>query len=581
MRNSLSLWLTGIIGLAIIGFLVVFKPITFSPRKDPSDADRYLRPVGVNKFDPQLPPDATIPVFGKDVFIYVPQHDLRLGLDLRGGMHVVLDIPDRTTMTFPLKDKLTTDASTKKQSELSTLLATPEYLGDTAKDSNQVQVTVSDQKAEVVFNWDSLSQARQRITLANAAMTKVFGEGKFTTPNTDDLLNTQTLDAQRAEVQQNVSGIMEKRMNESGLTEVTAYAKGQDQVVLEIPGVKDPQRVRELIGTTAMLEFRLVPADLNVSVDEQTGSVSAMRGSQVLEGQDVINATTLEVTGKDLKPNCDLETDPKAPGKYAVSFELQDNTKEAKLKREEFTAMTAGNIGRQLMIVLDGKVIMAPTIQDTLPGQGIITGGFDTAQAKNLKTLLNAGALPVPVQIAETRTVSATLGADSIARSMLAGLIGLAAVLIFMAAYYRLPGLMADLALVIYIVLTLAVLKLFGATLTLPGIAGIIISIGMAVDANVIIFERLKEELRTQKPLETAIDVAFHRAWTAILDSNVASLITGSVLYAIGSGAVKGFAVTLLIGVAVSMFTAVTITRLFMKLMIRSKAGHKMAWYGV
>jgi len=150
-----------------------------------------------------------------------------------------------------------------------------------------------------------------------------------------------------------------------------------------------------------------------------------------------------------------------------------------------------------------------------------------------------------------------------------------------MAAYYRLPGLMADLALVIYIVLTLAVLKLFGATLTLPGIAGIIISIGMAVDANVIIFERLKEELRTQKPLETAIDVAFHRAWTAILDSNVASLITGSVLYAIGSGAVKGFAVTLLIGVAVSMFTAVTITRLFMKLMIRSKAGHKMAWYGV
>ena len=202
-------------------------------------------------------------------------------------------------------------------------------------------------------------------------------------------------------------------------------------------------------------------------------------------------------------------------------------------------------------------------------------------QVTDWATLLNAGALPVPVKIVETRTVSATLGADSISKSLYAGIIGLALVLIFMAAYYRLPGLMADLALVVYIVLSLAVLKLFDATLTLPGIAGLVISVGMAVDANVIIFERLKEELRTQKPLETSIDVAFQRAWTAILDSNVASLITGSVLYALGTGAVRGFAITLIIGVAVSLFTAVTVTRLFMKLMIRSRAAHKLAWYGL
>jgi preprotein translocase subunit SecD len=164
---------------------------------------------------------------------------------------------------------------------------------------------------------------------------------------------------------------------------------------------------------------------------------------------------------------------------------------------------------------------------------------------------------------------------------MVAGLVGLGLVLVFMGIYYRLPGLMANLALVVYIALSLGVLKFFDVTLSLSGIAGIIISIGMAVDANVIIFERLKEELRTKKPLETAIDVAFSRAWTAILDSNMASIITGSVLAALGTGAVKGFAVTLIFGVIVSLFTAVTVTRLFMKLMIRSKAGHNLAWYGI
>jgi preprotein translocase subunit SecD len=195
--------------------------------------------------------------------------------------------------------------------------------------------------------------------------------------------------------------------------------------------------------------------------------------------------------------------------------------------------------------------------------------------------LFNAGALPVKVQIVENRTVSASLGADSVRVSLIAGIIGLSLVLVFMIAYYRLPGIMASLALIVYIFLSLAVLHAFDSALTLPGIAGVIISIGMAVDANVIIFERLKEELRTQKPLETAIDVAFSRAWTAILDSNVASIITGFVLYWLGTGAVQNFAITLLIGVIVSLFTAVTVTRLFMKLMIRSKAGHNLAWYGV
>jgi len=583
MRNSLTLWMTGIIALTIIGFLVVFKPITVKPRKDPSDADRYLRPVGVMEFDARQAPEATFSVLNRDVYIYVPQHDLRLGLDLRGGMHVVLEIPDRSTLDYPLKNKLEGQSEVvKKQTELRDTLAAPDYLGESAKDNTQVSVTASEDQVEVVISWGTVSEAQNRFEIVNRAMDKVFGPGNYTTPKSDALFDAQALETQRADIQENVRGIMENRMNASGLTEVTAYAKGQKQVVLEIPGVKDPDRVRELLKTTAQLEFRLVPEGMTVTVDDKTGEATGtINGTQVLEGEDVINATYLVVSGKDLKPNCDLESDPKASGKFAVSFELRNGTKEEKKTRERFAAMTAGNVGRQLMIVLDDKVIMAPVIQDPLPGRGIITGGFDSKEAKDLKTLLNAGALPVPVQIAETRTISATLGADSIAKSMIAGIIGLAAVLLFMAAYYRLPGFMANIALVIYIILSLAVLKAFDATLTLPGIAGIIISIGMAVDANVIIFERLKEELRTKKPLETAIDVAFNRAWTAILDSNVASLITGAVLYSIGSGAIKGFAITLLIGVAVSMFTAVTVTRLLMKLMIRSHAGHKLAWYGI
>ncbi|HEY3376668.1 MAG TPA: protein translocase subunit SecD, partial [Armatimonadota bacterium] len=290
---------------------------------------------------------------------------------------------------------------------------------------------------------------------------------------------------------------------------------------------------------------------------------------------DALKSAVLVVRGRDLSPTSGVTYDQQH--RPAVSFSMR--TKDAQTR---FGVVTGSNIGRKLAIVLDGKIISAPVIQSQINGSGIISGGFkDLPEAQDLAVLLNAGALPVKVNIVENRTVSATLGADSVSASMKAGIIGLIAVLVFMIAYYRLPGLMANLALVIYIFLSLAVLKVFGSTLTLPGIAGIIISIGMAVDANVIIFERLKEELKTQKPLESAIDVAFARAWTAILDSNVASIITGSVLYMLGTGAVKGFAVTLLIGVVVSMFTAITITRLFMKLMIRSKAGHNLAWYGV
>jgi len=593
MRNSLTLWLLSIILLTLISFEAVFKPIWFNePRRDPSDASRYLRPVGAVNFKPENRPEATFRLFGLNAYVYTPQHDLRLGLDLRGGMRVVLTVPDVMNFVYPLEKALPNDQakSDKKQAlanAVQTLLAKPDPDGFGPKmvEEQLVSVSVEDvsdnQVMVVAITEPTITDVKKELDIINTAMTTAFGADEFTAPKTEVLSNQDTIKKSRAANQESVRTIMESRLNSSGLTEVTAYAEGENRVVLEIPGVKDPDEVRRILVTTAQLEFYLIPKGIIVNIGEND-AITATQDGQVIQGgsaqvtQKVLDQSMKVLTGDDLK---DFQFEY-AQGKPAIGFSVKPE------KAQYFGAFTSAHIypnpnGDVLAIVLDHKFKMVPIIQAAISDNGVIEGNFTEKEAQRWVELLKAGTLPVPVKIAETRTVSATLGADSIARSMVAGLIGLAAVLIFMAAYYRLPGLMANIALIIYIFLSLAVLKLFNATLTLPGIAGVIIAIGMAVDANVIIFERLKEELRTQKPLETAIDVAFSRAWTAILDSNVASLITGAVLYALGTGAVKGFAITLFVGVLVSLFTSVTVTRLFMKLMIRSRAGHKLAWYGV
>ncbi|HEX2952014.1 MAG TPA: protein translocase subunit SecD [Armatimonadota bacterium] len=564
-----SIWLIGVILLTVVAFLYVFKPVTVTPRKDPADASRYLRPVGLKgAFDASLPPQqASFNVFnGKlPLYVYVPQHDLSLGLDLRGGMRVVLEIADHGEFDYKL-NKPIIDSSTLASTKGSLTDAVKAALG---KDGEGAQIELSEDRATITTQATNQVQAETQLKQINTAMTQVFGAGSFSVPDSTKVF--KTVDKQ---TQDNVRNIMEKRVNPDGTKEVNSTSKGTNQVVLEIPGEKDPDHVQQIIGKTAEMNFMLLPPNISVG-ENPDGSVSMSNGSQTVSDEDALKSSILVVRGRDLKSNCDVTFDQQR--KPAVSFEMK--TKEAK---ERFGAITGANVNRYLAIVLDGKVISAPVIKSRIDGNGIISGGFkDMTEARDLSTLLNAGALPVNVNIVENRVVSATLGADSVSASLIAGMIGLLAVLIFMVAYYRLPGLMADFALIIYVFLSLAVIKMVGSTLTLPGIAGIIISIGMAVDANVIIFERLKEELRTQKPLETAMDVAFARAWTAILDSNVASLITGTVLYMLGTGAVQNFAVTLWIGVAVSLFTAVTVTRLFMRMLVRSRTGHNLAWYGV
>lgn len=568
-----TIWLLAIILVTITAFLTVFQPVTFAPRKDPADASRYLRPVGTKgEWDSATPNQRpTFRLVGNTpVYLYPPMHDLSLGLDLRGGMRVVLEIVNYGQFNYKLSDrfKLTdTDELARRQGALTDAVRTA--LGPDAGET--AEVAVNNDGVIVTTSAQTQLEAAAQLIKINEAMAKVFPEpDAYKKPEESSVFKVANKN-----IQDQVRQIMEKRINPDGTKEITAYPKGDNQVVLEIPGEKDPEHVKELIGKTAQMRFMLLPQGMNVSQEDnsKTVSVTSSTGTEVPIA-DVLKSATLVIQGSDLQPKNQFEYDPQS-NKPAVGFFVK---KEA---AGRFAAITGNNIDRYLAIVLDKDIITAPVIRARIGERGIITGNFTVQEATDLATLLNAGALPSKVRIAENRTVSATLGADAVSKSLVAGLIGLLAVLVFMAAYYRLPGIMANIALVIYIFLSLAVIKLVGSTLTLPGIAGIIISIGMAVDANVIIFERLKEELRTQKPLETAIDVAFSRAWTAIIDANVASLITGSVLYAFGTGAIQNFAITLIIGVAVSLFTAVTVTRLFMKLMIRSKAGHNLAWYGV
>jgi len=318
-------------------------------------------------------------------------------------------------------------------------------------------------------------------------------------------------------------GVLEKRVNALGVSEPILYPQGNDRIVIELAGVDDPEKAVDIIKNTAQLEFW-----------DETGKVL--------------------VTGENLK---DAQAQVQSGGQGA-SVSLEFDKKGAKL----FADATAANVGKNIAIVLDGKTISAPRVDEPIPsGHAQISGNFTAKEAQDLAVLLRSGALPVSFGIMEKRTVGPTLGSDSLAMSVKASLVGLLAILIFMLGYYRLPGLVADISMVLYSVLVLGTMALLGVVLTLPGIAGFILSIGVAVDANVIIYEHLKEELRLGKTIKAAIESGFARAFWTIFDSNLTTLIAAVVLIWFGTGPIKGFAVTLSIGIVASMLVALTFTR--------------------
>lgn len=345
------------------------------------------------------------------------------------------------------------------------------------------------------------------------------------------------------EVIERAQAVIERRVNALGVAEPVIQRQGDRRIIVELPGVHDQQQAIETIGRTALLEFQ----------DPE--------GNTVFTGSQLRSAT--------------LSNDEF--GRPAVSIELN---REATAQFAQLTARYA-NIS-PLPIVLDGEVLVAPVPQGPInDGKAIITGNFTLEEARNLAILLQSGALPVPLEVMEVRNVGPILGRESVQRSLTAGLIGIVLILAYLVLYYRLPGGVADVALAIYVVLLLGLLVGLRATLTLPGLAGFILSIGMAVDANVIIFERVKDELRSGKRLRAAIDAGWKRAFVAIFDANVTTLITAFVLYYFGTGPVRGFAVTLSLGILVSMFSAIVVTRTLLQALVDRNPDRMVRYFGV
>jgi len=339
---------------------------------------------------------------------------------------------------------------------------------------------------------------------------------------------------------QRVVKIIERRVNELGLTEPVIQRQGDRRIIVELPGVKDPEGAIAMLGKTALLEFK----------DE---------------------AGTTVLTGKDLK-DAQAHLNNNRP---EVAIEFTDEG--GKL----FADLTAKNVGKHIAILLDKQVLTNPVVQEKIAGgKAVITGEKTMEEAQNLAILLRSGALPVKMEVIETRTVGPTLGQDSKDKSMTAFAISIGAIVLFMLLFYRLSGLVANIALVFYILILLVLLKMLNATMTLPGIAGVILSMGMAVDANVLIFERFKEEFRGGKTLRAAMDAGFSRAFATILDSHVTTIVAALVLFFLGSGPIKGFAVTLGLGVALSLFSAITVTRYLLKSLMNSNAFKSGKFFG-
>jgi len=376
-----------------------------------------------------------------------------------------------------------------------------------------------------------------------------------------------------AEKMQTATRIVENRVNGLGVTEALVQQAGENRIVVELPGIEDPTEAIATIQETGLLEF----------VD--MGSTPLAPGTEVVtdfatseqpaEGQQVWETV---MTGDKIE-NVQVSRDNS--GQYVIQFQLDSEGAQI------FSDYTTAHVGDYLGIVLDKTVISAPVVNEPITeGEGVISGSFTIESANNLAIQLRYGSLPIPLKVVETRTIGPSLGQDSLDKSLVALLIGFIVVILFMAIYYRMPGVLADVSIIIYALVTFAIFRYMPVTLTLPGIAGFMLSTGSALDANILIFERLKEELRAGRKLNQAVDIAWKRAWPSIRDSNIATLITCAILFWFGSsfGAtiVKGFSLTLAIGVMISLFTAIVVTRTFLNLVlgyVRDK--NYSRWFGI
>ncbi|MDA0708557.1 MAG: protein translocase subunit SecD [Proteobacteria bacterium] len=492
---------------------------------------------------------------------FLPSSQMTLGLDLQGGAHLLMEVDVTSVIKTMLEDK-----SQTIRDELSD-----------AKIRHRIRLQNERMVVSLIEPEDkerALDVIRSTVEKVGTSMTSIGSDDiifeDLGGTDIEIMLSEDAIQDKKIQSVQQSIEIVRRRIDEMGTKEPTIQQNGVDRILIQVPGIDDPQRLKDILGQTAQMNFHLTdttvtPADiargrvppgtkivpsLEKDVDGQPTQLYAIKSRVMVSGEDLAQAS------QGLDQN------------NQVGVNITFNTKGGK----QFADATRRNVGKPFAIVLDNEVISAPRINTAiLGGSAIITGSFSTQEANDLAMLLRAGALPAPLSVLEERTVGPDLGADAVAAGKTASLIGLAAVMVYVAISYGFFGLIANLSLFVNIFLLFGVLSFLGATLTLPGIAGIVLTVGMAVDANVLVFERIREELRNGSNVLSSIEAGYSRAMSAIVDANVTTLIATLILFQFGSGPVKGFAVTLSAGIFTSVFTAVSLSRLLIVTWARKK----------
>ncbi|WP_425050057.1 protein translocase subunit SecD [Psychromarinibacter sp. S121] len=526
-----------ILGLVVFGLLFAM-PNLFYPRVEShNDAVAEIERMGAT-------PEREAAAAGWPSWL--PATLVNLGLDLRGGAHLLAEVQvedvyvDRMNGYWPeIRDALRSERDT-----VGTIRRVDAPAGEL-----HIRISQADGMARALEVVRGLARPVVSLSGAGSSDIEVAGDG--------DTIIVQLTDAEKEAtdnrtIQQSLE-IIRRRVDEVGTREPTIQRQGTDRILIQVPGIGSAEELKALIGTTAKLTFQPVVRRIT-NGDEEPGARNVILPSMDEEGVFYVLEDTAVVTGEELN---DSQPAFDQNGQPAVTFRFNPSG------ARKFGQYTAENVGSLFAIVLDNEVISAPQIREAIPsGSGQITGNFTVEESTQLSVLLRAGALPAEMTFLEERTIGPELGADSIAAGRIACIVAFVAVLVFMGLSYGWFGLLANVALLMNVGLIFGLLSMIGATLTLPGIAGIVLTIGMAVDANVLVFERIREELKTARGPSRAIELGYEKALSAILDANITTFITAVILFVMGSGPVRGFAVTLGLGIVTSVFTAIFVTRL-------------------
>jgi len=498
----------------------------------------------------------TVAVIGLAIFLAYPFNDTKIkrGLDLKGGIHLALKVMTDDSINIETDQEIARLEDLLKKNSVTYQKVTKEGIGRIA-----VQGTLADQEAKTRDLFDEYNRD---------------WDYSFTGDRATLVLKPLVIQFLRDQAVTQAKETIENRVNGLGVAEPLIQRQGTDKIIVELPGVDNPDRIKELIKVTAVLEWKLVKA--GPAADEAT--LLAATNGQVPEDAEVLKGDpkrgqggfylvdkVATVTGKDLRTIRRTQDEWNNP---AVAFSLNSEG------GARFENVTGANVGKQIAIILDKKVQSAPLVEQRISRTqgGIIRGRFTVQEADDLVVVLKAGALPAGISYLEERTIGPALGADSIRQGLMAGLVAIVLVMTFMLVFYKLSGINAVVTLILNVVILFGALAYFKAALTLPGIAGIILAIGMAVDANVLIFERMKEELAVGKGVMSAVSQGFSRAFTAIFDSNLTTIISAVFLFQFGTGPIRGYAVTLTISLVANLFTAVFVSHLLFDLTVRKSA---------